>query len=184
MQLAAGARSKREARMAGAAARSLLACARSPALSARATLRPAPRRRGPAPGLPKTPERARSRCRLTGDAAARSNPRPIFRRSPPAGASRRACRLEAARSPPASPCGGTERSSAPPRVTFADPPADARRADCSPTRPWTAIRRCTPLAITAGLGGAVAGRPLAIRFVYKGPEGQRSLEHVRYPRTR
>jgi hypothetical protein len=28
-----------------------------------------------------------------------------------------------------------------------------------------ALERCTPLPFTDGLGGAVAGRPIAIRFV-------------------
>jgi hypothetical protein len=29
----------------------------------------------------------------------------------------------------------------------------------------TALERCTPLRFTPGLGGAIAGRPIAIRYV-------------------
>ena len=35
-----------------------------------------------------------------------------------------------------------------------------------------AIRACTPLRISPGLGRAIAGRPFAIRFIYKGPQGR------------
>jgi hypothetical protein len=35
-----------------------------------------------------------------------------------------------------------------------------------------AIRTCTPLKISLGLGQAIAGRPFAIRFIYKGPQGR------------
>jgi hypothetical protein len=59
-----------------------------------------------------------------------------------------------------------------PRITFSALPADtpARRALTDAT--LAAIRRCTPVALSAGMGGAIAGRPLAIRFVYEGPRGK------------
>ncbi len=54
---------------------------------------------------------------------------------------------------------------APPRVTFAshDAPADVR--DVYRDAVNAALKRCTPLHFSDGMGGAVAGRPIAIRFV-------------------
>ena len=54
---------------------------------------------------------------------------------------------------------------APPRVTYAshDAPADVR--DTYRDAVNAALERCTPLHFTDGMGGAVAGRPIAIRFV-------------------
>ena len=54
---------------------------------------------------------------------------------------------------------------APPRVTFAshDAPADVR--DVYRDAVDAALKRCTPLHFSDGMGGAVAGRPIAIRFV-------------------
>jgi hypothetical protein len=54
---------------------------------------------------------------------------------------------------------------APPRVTYAshDAPADVRGIYRDAVN--AALRRCTPLHFTDGMGGAVAGRPIAIRFV-------------------
>jgi hypothetical protein len=56
----------------------------------------------------------------------------------------------------------------PPRVTYASLGPDRRgplvRAAVD------ALRACTPVRLTAGLGGAVAGRPIALRFVYSGPQ--------------
>jgi hypothetical protein len=54
---------------------------------------------------------------------------------------------------------------APPRVTYAshDAPADIR--DTYRDAVNAALARCTPLHFTNGMGGAVAGRPIAIRFV-------------------
>ena len=61
---------------------------------------------------------------------------------------------------------------APPRITFSALPADspARRALSEAT--LDAIRRCTPVALSPSLGAAVAGRPLAIGFIYEGPRGK------------
>src|ERR1700726_1457700 len=54
---------------------------------------------------------------------------------------------------------------APPRVTYAshDAPADVRGIYRDAVN--AALRHCTPLHFTDGMGGAVAGRPIAIRFV-------------------
>jgi hypothetical protein len=54
---------------------------------------------------------------------------------------------------------------APPRVTYAshDAPADVR--DVYRDAVNAALARCTPLHFTDGMGGAVTGRPIAIRFV-------------------
>jgi hypothetical protein len=52
-----------------------------------------------------------------------------------------------------------------PRVTYSshDAPADVR--DIYRDAVNAALTRCTPLHFTDGMGGAVAGRPIAIRFV-------------------
>jgi len=54
---------------------------------------------------------------------------------------------------------------APPRVTYVshDAPADVR--DIYRDAVNAALKRCTPLHFSDGMGGAVAGRPIAIRFV-------------------
>lgn len=59
-----------------------------------------------------------------------------------------------------------------PRVTFVKTPADERGRALLVEAALSAIRRCTPARITLGLGGAIAGRPLALRFVHDGPRGQ------------
>ncbi|GJD96082.1 hypothetical protein OCOJLMKI_3300 [Methylobacterium iners] len=59
-----------------------------------------------------------------------------------------------------------------PRITFATPPAETRARDILTEATVAAIRRCTPARITAALGGAIAGRPMALRFIYSGPRGQ------------
>ncbi len=52
-----------------------------------------------------------------------------------------------------------------PRVTYVTPglPEQMRQAYWDAIE--AAVERCTPLAFTNGLGGALAGRPFAIRFV-------------------
>ena len=54
---------------------------------------------------------------------------------------------------------------APPRMTYAshDAPAEARNVYRDAID--AALKRCTPLHFSEGMGGAVAGRPIAIRFV-------------------
>jgi len=65
---------------------------------------------------------------------------------------------------------------APPRVTYAshDAPADVR--DVYRDAVNAALKRCTPLHFSDGMGGAVAGRPIAIRFV-----DNRSSENANSP---
>jgi len=65
---------------------------------------------------------------------------------------------------------------APPRVTYAshDAPADVR--DIYRDAVNAALKRCTPLHFSDGMGGAVAGRPIAIRFV-----DNRSSESAKSP---
>jgi len=52
-----------------------------------------------------------------------------------------------------------------PRVTYASPGAPAAARDAYHDAILAALERCTPLPFTPGFGGAVAGRPVAIRFV-------------------
>jgi hypothetical protein len=53
----------------------------------------------------------------------------------------------------------------PPRVTYVSPgtPADVRKTYLDAVT--AALDRCSPLPFSRGLGGALAGRPIAIRFV-------------------
>ena len=52
-----------------------------------------------------------------------------------------------------------------PRVTYASPDAPPAARDIYRDAIMAALTRCTPLPFTAGLGGALAGRPIAIRYV-------------------
>jgi hypothetical protein len=54
---------------------------------------------------------------------------------------------------------------APPRMTYSshDAPAEVRSTYRDAID--AALKRCTPLHFSAAMGGAVAGRPIAIRFV-------------------
>jgi len=52
-----------------------------------------------------------------------------------------------------------------PRVTYASPDAPPAARDVYHDAISAALERCTPLPFTNGLGGALAGRPIAIRFV-------------------
>jgi hypothetical protein len=52
-----------------------------------------------------------------------------------------------------------------PRVTYKSPDAPRETIDIYHDAITAALDRCTPLHFTTGLGGAVAGRPIAIRFV-------------------
>jgi hypothetical protein len=54
---------------------------------------------------------------------------------------------------------------APPRVTYASHGAPADVRDIYRDAVNAALQRCTPLHFSDGMGGAVAGRPIAIRFV-------------------
>jgi hypothetical protein len=52
-----------------------------------------------------------------------------------------------------------------PRVTYATPGIRAETRETYLHSITATLERCTPLHFSAGLGGAVAGRPIAIRFV-------------------
>jgi hypothetical protein len=54
---------------------------------------------------------------------------------------------------------------APPRMTYASHDAPAEVRDKYRDAIDGALKRCTPLHFTDAMGGAVAGRPIAIRFV-------------------
>ena len=52
-----------------------------------------------------------------------------------------------------------------PRVTYTSPKASGEAKERYHRAINEALERCTPMHFTAGLGGAVAGRPVAIRYV-------------------
>jgi hypothetical protein len=52
-----------------------------------------------------------------------------------------------------------------PRVTYTTPGTPPEVRDAYHHAITAALERCTPLPFTTGLGGAIAGRPIAIRFV-------------------
>ena len=52
-----------------------------------------------------------------------------------------------------------------PRVTYVSPGVPPETRESYLHAISAALERCTPLPFTEGLGGAVAGRPIAIRFV-------------------
>jgi hypothetical protein len=54
---------------------------------------------------------------------------------------------------------------APPRVTYSSHEAPAEVRDVYRDAVNAALARCTPLHFSNGMGGAIAGRPIAIRFV-------------------
>jgi hypothetical protein len=54
---------------------------------------------------------------------------------------------------------------APPRMTYVSHDAPAEVRDKYRGAIDAALKRCTPLPFTDAMGGAVAGRPIAIRFV-------------------
>ena len=54
---------------------------------------------------------------------------------------------------------------APPRVTYASHDAPAQVRDVYRDAVNAALARCAPMHFSEGMGGAVAGRPIAIRFV-------------------
>ena len=54
---------------------------------------------------------------------------------------------------------------APPRMTYASHDASAEIRDRYRNAIDAALKRCTPLHFTEAMGGAVAGRPIAIRFI-------------------
>jgi len=56
----------------------------------------------------------------------------------------------------------------PPRITYAAGVAGSERQVLTRAT-LAALARCTPARITPGLGRAIAGRPVALRFVYRPP---------------
>jgi hypothetical protein len=54
---------------------------------------------------------------------------------------------------------------APPRVTYTTPGVSPETRQTYRSAIDAAMQRCAPLALTKGLGGAIAGRPIAIRYV-------------------
>jgi hypothetical protein len=57
-----------------------------------------------------------------------------------------------------------------PRVTYTSAEADADMKRIYRRAVTEAIERCTPMPLTKGMAGALAGRPIAIRFVDDRPE--------------
>jgi hypothetical protein len=60
----------------------------------------------------------------------------------------------------------------PPRRTYSSHDASAALRDLYAKAADAAIERCTPLHFSGGMGEAVAGRPIAVRFV-----DDRTIEH-------
>jgi hypothetical protein len=58
---------------------------------------------------------------------------------------------------------------APPRVTYVTPATPPQTRDVYRRAINDALARCAPLTLTKGLGGAIAGRPLMVRFVDNRP---------------
>jgi hypothetical protein len=52
-----------------------------------------------------------------------------------------------------------------PRVTYTSPNTPPEVRDAYYQTITAALERCSPMPFTTGLGGAIAGRPIAIRFV-------------------
>ena len=89
-----------------------------------------------------------------------------LRRCAPAGRRRRPTpRARACRCRCASVSSGPARSSAPPRVTYATAGASADIRATYLKAINASLDACMPLKFTGGLGGALAGRPIAIRYV-------------------
>jgi hypothetical protein len=57
-----------------------------------------------------------------------------------------------------------------PKITFAKLPGDVSDQRKFAEGVEAAFDKCLPVAITDGLGGAIAGRPLSMRFVIKARE--------------
>ena len=57
-----------------------------------------------------------------------------------------------------------------PRLTYSKLPPDANKQKQIAENVAKALNGCLPLSITDGLGGAIAGRPLAIRLVGRTPD--------------
>jgi len=53
----------------------------------------------------------------------------------------------------------------PPRITYVSPGTSAEVRKTYLDAVTSSLKRCTPLPFSKGLGGALAGRPIAIRFI-------------------
>ena len=51
-----------------------------------------------------------------------------------------------------------------PRITFESPDATEADSIAYRTAVMAALQRCTPMPFTDGMGGAIVGRPLRLRF--------------------
>ena len=52
-----------------------------------------------------------------------------------------------------------------PRTTYVSPDAPREARDSYRNAVTASLERCTPMPFSTGLAGAIAGRPIAIRFV-------------------
>ena len=59
-----------------------------------------------------------------------------------------------------------------PRVAYMPFPAEGFARELMARSVVEAIQRCVPLRLADTLGGAIAGRVFAVRFIYRGPQGQ------------
>ena len=66
---------------------------------------------------------------------------------------------------------------APPRMTYSSHDAPSAVRDVNRDAIDAALKRCTPLHLSGGMAGAVAGRPIAIRFV-----DDRTIDQQQNPR--
>ena len=66
---------------------------------------------------------------------------------------------------------------APPRMTYSSHDAPSAVRDVYRDAIDEALKRCTPLHFSGGMAGAVAGRPIAIRFV-----DDRTIDQQQNPR--
>ena len=60
-----------------------------------------------------------------------------------------------------------------PRLTYVSPDAPPESKDIYRHAIDASLARCTPMPFTKGLGGAIAGRPIAIRFIDNRPGDNR-----------
>jgi len=71
-----------------------------------------------------------------------------------------------------------------PRVTYTTPGVDDDTRNTYRAAIKEALDRCTPLPFSAGMGGAIAGRPIAVRFVDNRKREARKAEDRAEDKTR
>jgi hypothetical protein len=69
----------------------------------------------------------------------------------------------------------------PPRMTYVTPNVSSRTRDVYRHAIDDALSQCAPLAMTSGLGGAIAGRPIMIRYVDNRPLENSSTDKSAVP---